>query len=114
MRPLCQACNKNPAAINSRRGEKIYYRARCDSCIRRGRRERAPVPRWQLSGYKKKKICDRCGFVARHASQILVYHINANLNDATLTNLRSVCLNCTQDIFKLHLPWKPGDLEPDL
>ena len=30
-----------------------------------------------------------------------------------LKNLKTVCLNCTIEIPKQDLPWRPGDLEPD-
>lgn len=112
-RPLCTACKKRPAAINCHRGDRVYYRSRCDSCIRKGRKQKPPVPRWTTSGYKKKAACDRCGFVARYQTQLLVYHIDGNLNNSTLTNLRTVCLNCSAELPKLDLTWKPGDLEAD-
>lgn len=113
MRPLCKACERRLAAVNCHRNGKIYYRSRCDSCIRKQRKIKPPVPRWRSLGYVKKKVCDCCGFISRHASQILVYHVNGNLNDCSLTNLRSVCLNCTEDILRNDLPWRPGDLSPD-
>jgi hypothetical protein len=66
-----------------------------------------------MSGYKKKPACDRCGFKARHTTQLLVYHVNGDLNDCELRNLKTVCLNCVVEITKLDLPWKRGDLEED-
>jgi len=74
---------------------------------------KAQVPRWQLEGYRKKKNCDRCGFVSKSGAQILVYHIDGNLKNANLANLRSICLNCTVEIVRLDLPWKVGDLVQD-
>lgn len=71
------------------------------------------MPRWSTSGYKKKKSCDRCGFKARHQAQLLVYHVDGNLNNNDLRNLRTVCLNCTVEISKQGLPWTAGDLEAD-
>ena len=50
---------------------------------------KAQVPRWQLEGYKKKKTCDRCSFVAKSGAQILVYHVDGNLKNSNLANLRS-------------------------
>jgi hypothetical protein len=44
----------------------------------------------------------------------LVYHVDGNLNNSNLRNLKTVCLNCVVDINKADLPWKPGDLTPDL
>lgn len=113
MRPLCKSCNKNPAAVNGYHNEKVYYRSRCNACIRRGKKLKKAIPRWQAAGYKKKATCDRCGFRARHHTQLTVFHINGNLNDCELRNLKTVCLNCIEEITRLDLPWRSGDLEPD-
>jgi hypothetical protein len=113
MRPLCKACGKNPAAINGYHNEKLYYRSKCDPCIRRGRKIKKAVPRWESAGYKKKISCDRCGFKSRHHSQLAVYHVDGNLNNCDLRNLKTVCLNCVAEVTRSDLPWKPGDLEPD-
>lgn len=71
-------------------------------------------PRWQQAGFVKKLVCDRCGFRAKHSAQITVYHIDGNLNNADLVNLRCICRNCEIAVSKRDLPWLPGDLEPDL
>ena len=113
-RPLCQTCKTKPRAVAYHKYDRVYYRARCDVCIRRGRKLKPPVPRWKSSGYKKKISCDRCGFKARHTSQLTVYHVDGNLNHCDLRNLKTICLNCAQEITRLDLPWKAGDLEPDL
>ena len=70
--------------------------------------------RWQQAGYKKKAACDRCGFRARHHTQLMVYHVNGDLNDCDYRNLKTVCLNCSVELTRLDLPWRRGDLEPDL
>jgi hypothetical protein len=44
----------------------------------------------------------------------LVYHMDGNLNNNTLRNLKTVCQNCVIEIAKSDLPWRPGDLEPDV
>jgi len=113
MRPLCQLCKKNSAAINGYHNNKLYYRSRCNSCIRKGKKLPRQRTRWELSGYKKKSACDRCGFVARHPAQLLVYHVNGNLNDCDLRNLKTICLNCVIEVTRLDLPWRRGDLEED-
>jgi hypothetical protein len=113
MRPLCKVCSKNPAAINGYHHDKIYYRSRCNACIRRDRKLKKQRPRWETAGYKKKAACDRCGFKARHHTQLTVYHINGDLNDCEFRNLKTVCLNCIAEITRLDLPWRAGDLEPD-
>lgn len=113
MRPVCPACNQRPRAIAYHRNDKIYYRGRCSLCIRKKRKEKPQTPRWELNGYKKKTVCDRCGFRARWAAQLLVYHIDGNLNNSSVRNLKTICLNCVVDVKKADLPWKSGDLEPD-
>ena len=114
MRPLCKVCGKNARAINGYHNDKIYYRSRCNQCIRRGKKQKPAQPRWQAAGYKKKTTCDRCGFRAKHTSQLTIYHANGNLNDCELRNLKTVCLNCAAMITRQDLPWRAGDLEPDL
>lgn len=113
MRPICPICNQRACAINCYRGEQVYYRSRCDYCARRGKRLKLPEARWKTSGYKKKIQCDRCGFKSKYAAQLLVYHVDGNLNNNSLRNLKTVCLNCTVDIKRADLPWRAGDLEPD-
>ena len=112
-RPICNACNRRFVAINYTKNNKAHYRTRCDSCTRKNRKMKTQVPRWQIEGYQKKKICDRCGFVAKSGAQILVYHVDGNLKHCNLANLRSICLNCSVEIVRLDLPWKVGDLVQD-
>ncbi len=114
MRPMCNVCNQRPRAINCYRGSQVYYRSRCDHCIKKNKKIKVSAPRWQTKGYKKKLTCDRCGFRSRYSTQLLVYHVDGNLNNCGLRNLRTVCLNCVEDIKRCDLPWRPGDLEPDL
>ena len=113
MRPICRACNQRPVAVNYRREDTVYYRKTCDNCIRRGRKEKAPVARWQSAGYKKKTVCDRCGFRSRYASQLLVYHVDGRLINTELSNLRTICLNCAEEVRRQAVPWQPGDLQVD-
>jgi hypothetical protein len=112
-RPLCKVCQSRPRAVAYHKYERVYYRSMCDACIRKGKRIKPAVPRWQSSGYKKKKECDRCGFRARVSAQLSVYHVDGNLNNIELRNLKTICLNCIMEVNKLNLPWKAGDLEPD-
>jgi hypothetical protein len=112
-RPLCGACNKKPVAVNYTQRGKTYYRSRCDSCIRKKRNIPAPVPQWVKAGYKKKTVCERCGFKAKYKEQMFVYHIDGNLNNTALSNLKTVCANCQIEIAKEGLGWRQGDLVPD-
>jgi hypothetical protein len=112
-RPNCTACNQRLCAVNYIRAGITHYRSRCDYCVKKGRRSKLPEPRWKSTGYKKKPTCDRCGFRAKYAMQLMVYHVDSNLNNSSLRNLKTVCQNCAIEIKKLDLTWKPGDLEPD-
>lgn len=111
-RPVCNVCHKKPVAVNYKRGDKTYYRKKCDSCIRSGRGIKPPKPLWAEAGYKKKLVCDRCGFKARWLDQLAVYYIDGNMNNTKQHNLRSVCLNCTVVIEKQDMPWAK-DISPD-
>ena len=114
MRPICSSCNQRPRAVAYHRPNgNIQYRSRCEYCIKRGRKKKPQDPRWATSGYKKKTVCDRCGFRSRWAAQLLVVHIDGNLNNNVAQNLKTICQNCVVDVAKSDLPWKQGDLEPD-
>ena len=113
LRPICPVCNQRPRAINCHRDDRVYYRSRCEVCTKKNKKIKPPVPRWQSSGYKKKPTCDRCGFRARYSAQLLVYHVDGNLNNTDVRNLKTVCLNCVEDLKRSDLPWTKGDLEPD-
>lgn len=114
MRPICQACNQQPCAINYRRNNVTHYRKRCESCARKNRGLKKRIPRWEAAGFKKKLVCDKCGFKARYSSQILVYHVDGDLNNTGVKNLKCICRNCVEEVAKSVLPWKPGDLSVDL
>lgn len=108
MRPICTTCNSNtPVAVNCHKNEKIYYRKQCDNCIRAGKKIKPQPPLWYKSGYRKKDMCDVCGYKAELPDkQLLVAHINGNLRDVDRVNLKTVCLNCHQLLQKKRLPWK--------
>ena len=112
-RPICPACNQRPCAINYHRDGVPHYRARCDSCNRKGRGLKTRKPSWESAGYKKKMQCDRCGFKARYSAQTLVYHVDGNLANCDIKNLKTVCRNCEVDLSKSDSIWRPGDLQPD-
>ena len=50
--------------------------------------------------------CDKCGFRAKYPAQLLVYHLDGNLNNNAGYNLRTVCLNCVVEVQKQDLPSK--------
>jgi transcription elongation factor Elf1 len=114
MRPICPACNQRPCAVNYIKDGVKHYRARCDNCLRKGRGIKKRIPRWEAAGYKKKMVCDKCGFKARYSAQTLVYHVDGDLNNVAPKNLKTVCRNCEVDLAKSDSVWRPGDLQPDL
>jgi len=114
MRPFCKVCGVLPRAVAYHKYDRVYYRSMCTVCQRRGRKQKAPVPRWQLDGYKKKPACDKCGFKARYPSQLFVFHLDGDLNNSNQRNLRTVCLNCGVEVKRSDVTWRLGDLEPDL
>jgi hypothetical protein len=113
LRPICKICNKNPRAAAYYRNGKRYYRSACESCRRRGRKLLPATPRWQSSGYQKKSQCDLCGFKAKYSSQLTVHHVDGNLNNSSLINLRTVCLNCVEVVKRTKTTWRPGDVSVD-
>ncbi len=114
MRPVCLACNQRPRAVAYHKQDRVQYRRMCEHCIKRGRKLRPPEPRWKATGYKKKSTCDRCGFKSKFSAQLLVFHVDGNMNNTATRNLKTVCQNCVVEIAKTDLTWRPGDLEPDL
>ena len=112
-RPVCNVCKQRLCAINYIRKRKTYYRTSCDHCIRAKKKIKPLKPKWQGSGYKKKSVCVLCGFRSLYPDQIVVFHVDNDLNNNDISNLRSVCLNCVIEIDKKELLWKQGDLIAD-
>ena len=112
-RPVCKSCNQRYVAVNYIKEDVTHYRSTCDSCARKKRKVKPVQPKWKLKGYTKKLLCDRCGYRARYSAQTVVYHIDGNLNNCNLNNLKTVCLNCSIEVMKLDLLWKVGDLTED-
>jgi hypothetical protein len=110
MRPLCQTCEGKPCAVNYHKDKKTFYRSQCDTCARGARSKK---PRWAQSGYKKKDICEKCGYKSKHSEQFNVFHIDGNLNNCRPTNLKTICANCQRTLQKEGITWKQGDLLAD-
>jgi len=113
MRPLCPTCNLRPVAINSHRGERTYYRKVCDACSRTGRKLKPDAPTWAKSGYVKKPQCDKCGFKFKLIEQSNVFYVDGNLKNNNWHNLKTVCLNCQQELYRGRISWKPSPIVPD-
>ena len=112
-RPLCKSCMKKPAAINYRRDGEYHFRSKCDTCYKQNKKIKPIIPRWALSGYNKKPHCEKCGFKAEFQEQLFVFHIDGNLDNNNILNLKTICSNCQISIAKTGLGWKQGDLVPD-
>ena len=113
IRHKCSACNQRLCAVNYIRYGVTHYRSRCDWCIKKGKKLKVPEPRWKSVGYRKKPMCDLCGFRAKFSAQLMVYHMDGNLHNNSLRNLKTVCQNCAVEIKKTDRTWQVGDLEPD-
>ena len=111
-RPLCNRCQQRPCAINYYDNDgNVHYRTKCDPCATK--KKPSLNPKWRKSGYRKKKVCDKCGFRSVHNEQIVVFHIDGNLNNTVISKLRSVCLNCIIEVQKEDSLWRQGDLIAD-
>lgn len=108
MRPLC-SCGRHPVAINYYKEGKVFYRKLCGFCLRG-----ITAPRWQSAGYKKKNICDKCGFKSPHHEVFNVFHVDGDLNNCRPNNLKTICANCQRVLHKEGVRWRQGDLTPDL
>lgn len=113
MRPICKHCNKNFCAVNYKRDGITHYRSICDECGSKKAKKKPQKPLWQKSGYKKKATCDICGFKSLYPTQMTVFHVDGNLENIELTNLRTICLNCVEVVKRKEIKWKRGDLEVD-
>lgn len=111
MRPLC-VCGQRPAAVNYRKNGKIFYRKKCEICTKHGSIGHG-IPKWKLAGYKKKELCEKCGFKSLHQEQFNVFHIDGDLNNCRFSNLKTICANCQRILQKEGVKWKQGDLLPD-
>lgn len=109
MRPLCK-CKLRPCAINYKKGNKIYYRSKCEVCLHH---KSTVSPLWRQSGYRKKDHCEKCGFKSEHPEQFNVFHIDGDLTNCRYTNLKTICANCQRVLQKEGVKWKQGDLVPD-
>ena len=113
-RPLCKQCNEKPRAYAYKLGTKIYWRSKCDTCIRRQNKQKTDgIPKWYKQGYRQKSKCELCGFRSKHKVQFNVYHVDGNRNNCSVYNLKTICANCQRITQKSGVRWKQGDLRPD-
>ena len=112
MRPICHSCKVQPAAINYKKDDRIFYRTKCFRCIRTTK-QKLRKQSWEKIGYTKKDLCERCGFTSQYEEQFNVYFIDGNLQNVKLKNLKTICANCQRIMQKENVKWKQGDLQPD-
>lgn len=113
-RKLCAECNSNLQAINYVDPNGIrHYRKLCSSCLRKKRRLRPQAPLWYKHGYRKKPQCEKCGFKLNYVEQSVVYFIDGNLQNINWYNLKTVCLNCQQELLHSSVGWRAGPIVPD-
>ena len=114
VRPLCSKCKLRPSAFNYKRKGKIYYRSKCDQCIKESLGMKTGFKSsWEKAGYRKKSICEKCGFSSKHPAQMDVYHVDGNLKNCNWSNLKTICANCSRIKSMEEVGWKQGDLMPD-
>jgi len=113
-RPLCQNCRVRPAAINYKRKGKTYYRRYCGKCLKKEAGVNPDAPRWMLSGYKKKKHCELCNFVAVTPNQLFVFYLDGNMKNNNWSNLKTVCANCAIALYSNKTTWVTGDISADI
>lgn len=111
MRALCPVCRQHPVAINYYRKQQVHYRTMCTPCIHARRKPAKPIPGWVKAGYKKKEKCDRCSFKFKLVEQSNVFYVDGNLSNNHWANLKTVCLNCQQEIA--NTKWRPSAIQPD-
>jgi len=112
-RPFCKDCNQRPRAINYRKNGITHYRSICDECGKKKPKKKSKISNWEKAGYKKKQVCDNCGFKSLYQTQMTVFHIDGDLRNVNYVNLRTVCLNCVEIIKRKEINWKRGDLQID-
>lgn len=109
MRANCEHCGQRPKAVNYIKDGKKYYRRKCEQCLKLHK----PVkPLWVDSGYKVKRKCEACSFKPSLRTQVTIFYIDGNLKNVSNRNLKTVCLNCNQELIKFG--WNRGDLTPDI
>lgn len=116
MSKICKHCEQRPRTVAYvRPGGTRQYRSLCYRCFNLKQQNKLPkkIPRYEKVGYKKKLECDLCHFKGVYSSQTRVWHVDGNINNVQLFNLRTICLNCEEVVKRRHDTWKIGSLEPD-
>jgi len=113
-RELCPTCLVNPVAVNYIARGVTHYRNSCSGCLRKKKKLRAQPAAWQRAGYVKKAVCERCNFKFQLARQSVVFYVDGNLKNNNWLNLKTVCLNCQQEVYQSRLGWRAGPIQSDV
>ena len=101
---VCSACNtlvKIVATGVTKANGDMYWR--CKHAHRRATND-ASRPWWR----HKKNYCESCGFVALHAVQLHVDHIDGNNDNNDPENYQTLCANCHAYKTYKNADWKPS------
>jgi protein-arginine kinase activator protein McsA len=99
IKKMCQICNKHQVTVNYVRNGKTYYRKICYHCIKQKNKNKDQATQLlKRSGYKKKTVCDRCGFKSKTPEQIRIHFRDQNSYNVSISNLRSYCFNCSIEV----------------
>jgi hypothetical protein len=114
-RKICPTCHLRPVAVNKHNHNtgRIYYRKLCDACIRIGKKVPPQLQGWIKAGYRKKTLCERCGFKVKYPEQSSVFHIDGDLRNCDHNNLKTVCLNCRVELQYSKLHWRESNVRSD-
>jgi len=110
---ICPQCKLHPLALNYHRAGRAHYRSLCISCTHKNKKARQRAPNWFRAGYRKTERCDKCGFKFKFPDQSNVYYVDGNEDNTNWLNLKTICLNCQQEIKHATVKWRPGGILPD-
>ena len=94
-RPICKMCGKNKCKNRDIRRGKQRYKAYCQTCYARRRRESGnpQIFRTRRDRFLKNK-CEICGFVPEHPIQLQLDHSDGNSVNNHPSNFQTMCANC--------------------
>lgn len=90
---ICLECGPTNLKITLRNGKQK------PTCMKSYKRHKTPYKRF------KKAICEQCGFVPTHISQLDVDHIDGNRKNNDLSNLKTLCANCHRLKTAIYKEW---------
>ena len=106
---ICSICGLVRVKLRDSKKTKLNSKYRCGTVHK--------MSNWRFSypyRFYKKDICEACGFVPAHISQLDVDHIDGNKNNNDLSNLKTLCANChrLKTFTNKDGAYKFGHIEP--